>query len=792
MKVSELWLREWVNPKLSAEDIKEKLTMAGLEVDALTPVAGAFDKVVVAKVLSTKQHPDADKLSLCDVECSPGEIVKIVCGASNVRAGLKVALATIGAKLPNDFVIKEAKLRGELSQGMLCSATELGLSDSSEGILELPEDAPIGMNFRDFMQLDDNVFDVDLTPNRADCFSVLGVARELSVLTDMPLSRPETPEISDTIETVMSVELQVPAACPKFVTRVVKGINKNAVTPLWMKERLRRAGLRCIHPAVDVTNYVMIELGQPMHAFDINKIEGALVVRNSRPDEALTLLNGQELNLDKPTLIVADAVKPLSLAGVMGGATSEVTDDTSDVLFECAYFDPIAIANIARHYRIHSDTSMRYERGVDYQLQKTAVMRASYLLKTIAGGEFGPIVETIDKSAMPKPNHINFNPDKVLKLTGVTVPSAKMQTIFQHLEMQVDASNPMWSITVPSHRFDISLDVDCVEEIVRVNGYHHLKGEKIATDVKIGSLSDVEMLSQQLSRYFEARGFNETISYSFIDPEFQALFSDNKETLQLVNPISAELSEMRMSLWPGLLASMLFNLNRQQTTLKLFECGVKFEKIDGKIIETPTLAVLMAGDAHPLSWNEKNRNLDFYDLKGEVEALLTHLKYKHICFEVSQHPALHPGQSATITSEGKLLGVMGVLHPKLTAMLDLEKEIILLELNLKALGKSPVCQYQAVSKFPQIRRDLSFLIRQDVTAAAVEASVKQAVKGNRLKQFSVFDVYLGEHIPEGFKSLAISMLLQDDSKTLVEDEINLLINAILKKLTYDFNIQLRE
>ena len=791
MKVSELWLREWVNPALTGPQLAAQLTMAGLEVDGLHPVAGPFNRVVVAKVIATKPHPQADKLTLCDVN-NGTETFNVVCGAANVRAGLTVALAMTGANLPGDICIKETMLRGQPSQGMLCSAVELGLEDNSEGIMELADDAPLGTDLRDYLQLDDHVFDIDLTPNRADCFSVLGIAREVAALNS--LSLPALPSVvtKPVIDEVLAVDLQAPEACPHYCGRIIRSINLNATTPLWIRERLRRSGIRTLHPVVDITNYVMLELGQPMHAFDLQMIEGQINVRFSDKNETLVLLDGQEVTLNETVLIIADKTKPLAIAGVMGGEDSAVQAQTTDVFLESAFFNPIVIAGVARRYGLCSDSSQRFERGVDPSLQMCALERATELLLEIVGGKAGPVVMTNKPAALPANITIAFNPAKVKQLTGMDLANDEMIAILSNLGMTVDAGKQtQWTVNVPAHRFDITLDVDLVEEIIRHYGYDNIKAQPLITTVQAGKTNQGEQLLNRMASFFSNRGYSEAINYSFVDPQLQQALYPDAKTMQLLNPISSELSQMRVGMWPGLLASMVYNAHRQQTAIKFFEAGVVFDLKGKDLVERPCFAGLLAGEQGGFNWCESTRTFDFYDMKGDLQSLFATLHFENVQFVADSHPALHPGQSARIVVNEVDVGWLGVLHPQFMDALDLSGEVILFELDVKCLLNETPPRYQQISKYPQIRRDLSLLVNNNVSAAQIECAVRDVVTSGWLKVFDIFDVYTGESIPVGQKSLAIGLTLQDEHRTLVDSEINTIISAILKKLDEEFGIILR-
>ncbi len=792
MKVSELWLREWVNPALDEQQLASLLTMAGLEVDTVYPVAGVFDHVIVAQVMRTSPHPQADKLTLCEVSTGSGKPLQVVCGAANVRTGLKVALAQVGANLPGGLVIKEATLRNELSQGMLCSAAELGLADVADGIMELDENAPLGADLRNYLSLNDHILDIDLTPNRADCLSILGVAREVSALTKAHLKPLPNQMSQPTTDKSLAIRLHASHACPRYSGRVIRGIDTQAKTPIWLSERLRRAGLRPIHPVVDVTNYVMLELGQPMHAFDLATLTGDIIVRFAVGGETLELLDGQQAQLNDKVLVIADSAKPLAIAGVMGGQASSVQEGSKDIFLESAYFDPLTIAGVARRYGLGSDSSARFERGVDPALQVLALERATALLLEIVGGEAGPVSLVSEPAALPQKTTVSFNPEKVTRITGMTVADEEMAAMLQGLGMTVDKGTPLWKVDIPSYRFDIKLEVDLVEEIIRLYGYDKMPGEKMVAVVEVGTINSYETLATRIARLFTARGYHETISYSFVDPEIQQALYPDAQTMELLNPISSELSQMRVGMWPGLLASMIYNMHRQQTAIKFFENGVIFDLQSGVLQEYPCVAGLLVGEQGAMNWGEETRKFDFYDLKGDLEALFAALHLRNSCFVSAEHPALHPGKSATILIEGQHAGWCGVLHPRLADALDLQNEVVLFELRLDAMINEVPLHYQPISKFPQIRRDLSMIVDNEVSAAQIEAQVRNVVSADRLKAFDIFDVYTGGSIPEGKKSLAIALTLQDNNRTMVDSEINAIISAIINRLNEEFSILLRD
>lgn len=790
MKISEAWLREWVDLNISTQEIGEQLTMLGLEVDAIYPAAGDFEKVIVAEVKATSEHPEADRLTLCSVSDGDDEF-QVVCGAANVRPGLKVALATCGARLPNGMKINKSKLRGQVSNGMLCSAEELGLDEKSSGIIELPADAPVGSDLRAYLMLDDNIFDIDLTPNRADCFSVAGVAREMAAKNNLLLQQPEIRALSNSIPDSLDINIHASHACPRYLGRIVRGINQLAETPLWMRERLRRAGVRCLHPVVDILNYVMLELGQPMHAFDLQVIAGAVQVRNAEAGEKLVLLNGQEVELQDDCLVIADDTKALALAGIMGSDGSAVNAETTDLFLESAYFAPDLLANKARRFGLSSDAAQRYERGVDPNLAEIALDRACALLVAIVGGEFGSVITRENCEHLPQIQGIKFQPSKVQKLIGVDIPESAMHTILKSLGMEIERLDECWLVTPPSYRFDIKLDVDLVEEVVRLYGFDKIQPVMPRAVVKAGKISALERIAMRASEHFISRGYRETISYSFVDPEIQELFYPEVEAKKLLNPISPEFAVMRIGMWPGLIASMIHNVHRQQSGVKFVETGVVFRSVNDIFQEESVFAGLISGSYGQLNWNEVAGKFDFYDMKGDLESLFLRLALQNVEFRKTQHAALHPGKSAEIFIAGKSAGLIGSLHPSLLDTLDLTDEVILFEVSLANLDNSARRIYKTVSKYPQTRRDLSLLVPKGVCAMDLEKTVVNAVPNEYLKSFDIFDVYVGANIPNDKKSIALSLLLQDDNATLVDEKINEIIDLVLHKLVSKHDVVLR-
>lgn len=797
MKISLNWLKEWVSFDWDSNQLAAALTMAGLEIDAISPVAGDFSKVIVAEVLTTQPHPEADRLTLCLVSIGHGQTLQIVCGAKNVRAGLKVALAQVGAQLPSGLTIKEAKLRGQLSQGMLCSTSELGLSETSEGILELDADAPVGENFRVYYDLDDDVLDVDLTPNRADCFSVLGIAREVAALSGQAMQDKQIRTVTPTSTVQQAIQISAIEACPAYYGRTITNINPQAKTPLWMQERLRRSGMRCIHPIVDITNYVMLELGQPLHAFNAAYLQGAVGARYAKDGEVLTILDGQSLSLKAQDLVIADEQNVLGLAGIMGGVESGVHETTTHVFLESAFFIPTVIAGVARSYGLFSESAQRFERGVDPQLQRKALERATDLILMIAGGEAGPISEVLSHRALEKKLSIAFHPERFESYMGFLVEPARMLTMLQHLGMTVDATASVWQVTPPSYRFDIHQEVDLIEEVVRLYGYDKIPQTTLIAPMHSGFIEHQEILMQRMIQFFSAQGYNECIHFSFVDASLQTRLFPDDLPMTLLNPISSEHAAMRVSLWPGLLSSIVYNINRQQAAVKFFENGVIFERKNEKCIERACIAGAAVGEVSPVHWLREKRNIDFFDIKGDLERLFGWLKKDTITFVAATHHALHPGKSARICYREKDIGWCGVLHPQISAQLGIEQEVVVFEIDVEHLLEGGGPSYGAVSKYPSIRRDLSLLVDKAMPASAIEGVTRQVFqnmpdRAHWLKTFDVFDVYMGENIPSDKKSLAISLLLQDNNRTLIDDEINEMIHVIITKLQQELGVIWRE
>ena len=795
MKFSESWLREWVNPAISSEQLCDQLTMAGLEVDDIEDVAGDFSGVVVGRVVECHQHPNADKLRVTKVDIGQDQLLNIVCGAPNCREGLTVACATVGAVLPGDFKIKAAKLRGEPSEGMLCSYSELAISDDHNGIIELPEDAPLGEDIRNYLQLNDKMIEISVTPNRADCFGIMGIARDISSINNISLTVPqfETPKV--TIEDKISVSVLEPKAAPRYLARIIKGIDVTTPTPLWLKEKLRRSGIRSIDIVVDITNYVLIELGHPMHAFDLDKIEGGITVRYGHPHEKLVLLDGNEIEIKANTLVIADDKKALALAGIFGGKDSGISNESKNILLESAFFSPLAIAGKARQYGLHTDASHRYERGVDPSLQYKAMERATELLLAICGGSAGPIIDATNTDELPEAAIIHLSRAKIDRLIGYHIDDQRIVDILTRLGCEVISNENSWQIKAPTWRFDIQIEEDLVEEIARIYGYNNIPNEHLNIELVMQHNSEKNVSVNKFKNLLVNNGYQEAVTYSFVDPKIQSLLHPNQEAIVLPNPISSEMSVMRLSLWSGLLGAVVYNQNRQQQRIRLFETGLRFVPDNNSefgVNQQTLLAGVITGNQYEEHWDIKKRAVDFFDLKGDVESLLAISGLAdQVQFKPSQHPALHPGQNAAIYINNEEFGYLGVIHPEIEKKLGLNGKTLVFELILDKINQKSVPVAQDISKYPANRRDIAIIVDSDVCAADV-LSVCKSIGGEQLIAVNLFDMYQGENIKAGQKSLAISLILQDKTRTLEDEDITHIVSNCIIALQNRFKALLRE
>jgi len=781
VRVNIEWLRDWVSIDLEADKLAERLTVAGLEVDSVEAAAPDFEGVVVAEITAVEPHSNADRLVVCQVNDGQ-EQHTVVCGAPNATSGLRAPFAPVGAVLPDEVKIRRTKLRGVTSNGMLCSGQDLGLSDESDGLLELSPDAPLGQSVRDFLQLDDAILDIDLTPNRGDCFSVLGIAREIAATQGLEPVNPTVAPVAVQSAESFGVTLEAEAGCPRFVGRVIRGLSTTVSTPAWLAERLRRAGLRAIHPVVDVTNYVMLELGQPLHSYDVRKLDSGIVVRLARPGEKLILLNGREIDLEPDVMVIADGSGTIGLAGVMGGASSAVDGQTQDIFLEAAYFSPSAMAGRARRFGVHTDASMRFERGVDPEHQARAIERATALLIEITGGEAGPLTETTLTEHLVSNEAIPLRHDRLQSILGLNADPADVERILKILAMDVVREKNVWLVTPPSYRFDLSIEEDLIEEIARMIGYDNIPVTPELSAGHLGTAPENVVTAERFADLLVARGYSEIISYSFVDEELEDAINPGTPMAKLVNPISKDLSVMRRSLWPGLLTTAGQNLSRQQSRMRLFEIGGQFSTAAGEIEETAVLAGLVAGTRWPEHWDFEATAADLFDVKSDIEALFKLTgRRNELRFSPAEHPALRPGQTARVELSEKSIGWLGALHPVLEHRLELQTNVILFALRLEDSLQSSIPKYQTYSKYPSIRRDLSLIIEENISVDDVIENVRESA-GDILKNVIIFDVYRGKGIGSRKKSVALGLIFQDTSRTLADTDVDKVVSSVTEHL----------
>ncbi len=789
MKFSELWLREWVNVDISSEELLEQLTLLGLEVDDYTSAGGDFEGVVIGEITEAVQHPDADRLRVCKVDDGTGELHSVVCGAPNARAGIKIPFARVGAVLPGGFKIKKAKLRGVESFGMLCSAKELDLSEDADGLHELPSDAPPGTALADYLNLDDHIIDIDLTPNRGDCLNIRGIAREISTRNSTAMIEPMVAGAKVAHQDTFPVEIGSDSCCARFCGRVIRGIDASATTPLWMVEKLRRCGVRSISPSVDVTNYVMLEMGQPMHAFDLDKLSGGIKVRLAEQGEKIKLLDGREVELDTDTTVIADHTRAVAIAGIMGGDETGVSSETTDIMLEAALFMPLGIAGKPRRYNAYTDSAQRFERGIDSELQPFGMERATKLLVDIVGGQVGPIFETRNDAHQRSFETVSLSRSRLDRFLGVEVPDDKVADIFDRLGIKANKTDDGWEGVSPSWRWDIAIEEDLIEEVARLHGYNKIPRTNPAWVPSVTGSSEAELPANTLSQLLIDRGYQEAVCYSFVDGR-QSEFAPGVEALALANPISVELGEMRHTLWLGLCDVMQSNINRQQSDIKLFECGLKFVPQGDDLKQYKVISGLVTGNRSAEHWGGPAVAVDFYDVKSDVEALLGAASGVEFVIEPGEHPALHPGISASIKTGGEIVGWIGSLHPKLQKTLDLSQVPILFEIEMAALEQVRVPVYTEISKFPSVRRDLAVTLDKDIPFSEIQDCVDRHAS-EVVKEVRLLDVYTGKGITVGLRSVALGLILQDFSSTLGDNEIETAMSRILDGLTKDLGATLR-
>ena len=787
MIISEQWLRTWVSTQVTTDALSHKLTMIGLEVDSIAGAAEAFSGVVVAQIIAAEQHPDADKLRVCTVNAGD-ETVQIVCGAPNARAGLIAPLAKVGAVLPGDFKIKKAKLRGVESQGMLCAGAELTISEDNDGLMELPADAPIGADIREYLSLDDQVIELGLTPNRADCLSVRGIARDVAVAFDETLNETAIAPVESTIADTFPVAIEATAKCPRYLGRVMKNVDLSRPTPDYMRERLERAGLRSIDAAVDVTNYVLLELGQPLHAFDLDQLNGGIVVRECKPDEVLTLLDGTEQALEPGTLVIADHTQPLALAGIMGGADSGVSESTTNLFLESAFFTPELMAGRARSYGLHTDASHRYERGVDFQLQREAMERATQLFIDAVGGEAGPVTEVVSDADLPVNEAVLLREAQIEKLLGIKIDRVEVERILEGLGFWVVGHKQGWLCTAPSWRFDMGLEVDLIEELARLIGFDAIPSQPIKASLIPVGVPETRRALRMAKNDLVARGYFEAVTFSFVAPEVQSYFDPELSPIALKNPISADLAVMRTSLIPGLLKAIAHNASRQQSRVKLFETGLKFMSGEGTE-QIPMVAIAVSGLRDLEGWSTDKTAADFFDVKGTLEGLLANLGDR-LTFEASVFPGLHDGQSAAILVDGKCVGRIGAVHPSVRKAMGIPANTVVAEVLQSVVNEVAMPAYDDISKYPETRRDLALVADKSAASAEVLSTIRKAA-GSLLTKLDLFDVYEGAGLAEGKKSLAIGLTFQDQSRTLDESEVSSAVDQVLDSLKEKLGIELR-
>ncbi|HZW58683.1 MAG TPA: phenylalanine--tRNA ligase subunit beta, partial [Woeseiaceae bacterium] len=764
MNIADSWLREWVDPEIDAAAVAERLTLAGHEVDGLHREGAGLDGVIVGEVLRAEPHPNADRLRVCSVSTGEGEPVQVVCGAPNVVAGMRSPLALPGTRLPNGVKLRRSKIRGIESQGMLCSAIELGLGDESDGILELPQSAKPGQALAALLQLPDTVFELNLTPNRGDCFSVRGIARDLAALTGAALAGPPLQALAPNGDGVQRVELPDASACPRFAARVIRDIDPAARSPLWMTERLRRSGVRAIHPVVDVTNYVMLELGQPLHAYDLDKLTGAVRPRFAQRGEGLTLLDERHIDLDTDTVVISDDSGVIGLAGVMGGLRTAVSEATVNVFLEAAYWPPAVMAGRARRYGLHTDASLRFERGVDPQLPPLAIERASRLLVEIAGGRAGPSVDHVHEEQLPLRTAVFLRRARLRQVLGVDLDTHDVTSILGSLQLGVEERQDGWLVTPPGFRFDIVIEEDLIEEVVRIFGYDRIAEATAVAETPLAGVTETRVDPETVADTLVSRDYQEVITYSFVEAGIDRLMTGADSELVLCNPISSEMSVMRGSLWSGLLLAARANLSRQQERVRLFEFGKSFHGTLASPQETPRLAGLALGPVLAEQWGSAPLAVDFYDVKADLEALFAATgEAASFAFEAHGHPALQPGQTARIVRDGVAVGWLGKLHPAIARQLEIRKDTVLFELDAEQTFAARVPESEAVSKFPIVRRDIAVVVDEAVSAADLRAAVVAAIP-KLVRDVHVFDVYRGPGIEAGLKSVALGLILQETSR----------------------------
>lgn len=804
MKFSEKWLREWINPPVDTQTLGEQLTFIGLEVDEIVSAAPEMKGVVVARIVNINQHPDADRLRVCEVDAGGEELIQVVCGAPNARAGLTTALAQVGGRLPDGTKLKKAKLRGQVSMGMLCSAMELGLSEERDGIMELPEDAPVGVELVEYLELDDSIIEIELTPDRGDCLSIRGIARDLSARNDLPMQAHDIAEVPVEVEDQWSVTVDPQSACARFTGRMITGLTPGCSSPGWMVERLRRAGVRSISPAVDITNYVMQELGQPMHAFDADKLQGGIRVRLATPGERLVLLDGRDVALDEETTIIADDRGPIGIAGIMGGESTAVDENTTNIFFESALFLPEEIAGKPRRYASHTESAHRFERGVDPAGQREALEYATSLMCAIAGGKVGPVLDWQEEDRMPARVSVLVRRSRLQRVLGISPEPEVVATIFTRLGISNEMREEGWQVSAPSYRYDLAIEEDYIEEVARILGYDALPRTSPAHRPVLRPVPENVLSPLASKRLLVGRGYQEVITYSFVEATRQQQLRPDLTALPLANPISSELAVMRTTLVGGLIATLQRNVARQISSMSLFETGLRFlsneagkpdaeldaylaaehggdQQSDAGVRQQNVIAGLVAGRRQVENWNADDGEVDFYTIKSDIEALFAQANGVQVSYVPTDLAMLHPGQRAGIEIDGQLVGYVGALNPALQQALDLDVMPLVFEMSLHALAASRVPRASAMSRFPQVRRDIALLVDESVSYQAIVDVIRKEAPAI-LQDVRLFDVYQGEKVAEGKKSMALGLILQEFSRTLEDKEVEQVVAGIVAAL----------
>ncbi|CUR53590.1 Phenylalanine--tRNA ligase beta subunit [Serratia symbiotica] len=796
MKFSEFWLREWINIDINTQTLSEQMTMIGLEVDNIEPISNIFYDIIVGEIIECINHPNSKEFYITKVHIGNNKLLKIFCNAKNCRYGLKVAVATAKSILPYDFKIKKIKLYNEVSEGLLCSFSEIGIPNMSNNIIELPKDAKIGTNIHNYLQLHDNIITINVTPNRADCLSIIGIARDISAFNKIKFIEPNIKSVTTTINDLLPVYIDIPHACPRYLCRIVKNINIKAITPFWMREKLRRCGIHSINAVVDITNYVLLELGQPMHAFDLNCIEGSIIVRMAKKGETLILLNNKKAKFNNDTIVISDNNKILAMGGIFGGKYSKINKKTQNIIFESAFFNPLYIIGRAYQQGIYTDSAHRFERGVDPLLQYKAIERATHLLIDICGGKAGPIIDHTNKKTLPKFKTIYLHRKKINNLLGYIIPNKQIIDILYHLGFKVIKKNDKWLIVTPSWRFDIKIEEDIIEEIARIYGYSNIPNIPLNTNLTIIKNNKIDNILEHTKILLTNHGFQEIITYSFVDPKIQILIHPYIKALTLPNPISITMSVMRLSLWTGLLSTVIYNQNRQQTRFRIFENGLCFIpniKSNLNINQNMMLGGLISGYVHTEHWDIKPKLVDFYDLKGEVESIFNLIgNLSDINFKEENNPALHPKQSMAIYLYGKRIGFIGMIHPEIKYKLNLNHYAFLFELEWNnVINLNNKIKIQEISRFPSNRRDISIIIDEKISVENI-LKICRNITTNHVVDINLFDVYRGKDIKKGYKSISISFILQNTHHTLKEKEITTTIEKYIEILKKQFQASLRD